>query len=139
MPIISDFDLTWIDFIQILVIPVLLPALVGLATRWEPIGNWPTLGKRAALAALALLSQVLTELVKSATTGAEYNLWNALFLGVVAFFIAELGYRGLYKAPIKREEPLPEPVITDLIDGVATLEVQVSSPTTLASVIKGEK
>lgn len=98
--IIAPSALTWIDVVQILVIPVLLPALVGLATRWEPVGNLPTLGKRLILAGLALASQLLTDLIQSAANGTAYDLYGALFLGAVAILAAQLTYLGYYKAQV---------------------------------------
>ena len=116
--------LTWIDVVQILVIPVLLPALVGLATRWQPIGNLPTLAKRSILIGLALLSQILTDLGQAVTNGTAYDLYGALFLGAVAAIGAELAYQGLYKAPIA-------PRTADPVSPFA-------APVTLASKIAGQ-
>ena len=118
--LVAPNTLTWIDVVQILVIPVLLPALVGLATRWQPIGNLPTLAKRSILIGLALLSQILTDLGQAVTNGTAYDLYGALFLGAVAAIGAELAYQGLYKAPIAAADPA------------------VGAPATIASKIAGQ-
>lgn len=94
--------ITIIDVLQLLVLPVLLPALVGLATRWEPVGNLPTLAKRLILAGLALGSQVLTEFIQAGEAYTLNTLYWSLFLGGIAILTAELAYQGWYKAPSSR-------------------------------------
>lgn len=126
--------ITIIDVLQLLVLPVLLPAVVGLATRWEPVGNLPQLAKRLILAGLALTTQILTEFLQAVGSGAEYGLnefyWS-LFLGAIAILTAELTYQGIYKAAIVN---VPEPKATRSKSPVIAPE-----PVTLASVIGGRK
>lgn len=124
-------SITIIDVLQLLVLPVLLPALVGLATRWEPVGNLPQLGKRLTLAALALGSQILTELVQAGDGYTLDTFYWSLFLGGIAILTAELSYQGLYKAAIVK---VPEPTSTR-----AKSPVVPPAPITLASVIQGQK
>lgn len=138
-----------IDILQLLVLPVLLPAVVGLATRWQPVGNLPTLAKRLILAALALTTQILTEFLQAVGNGTEYNLntlyWS-LFLGGIAILTAELAYQGWYKAPIQKTTP-PEPVEVQLTptgrvsksQPALSAVVEQAAPVTLASVIGGQK
>ena len=140
--------ITIIDVLQLLVLPVLLPALVGLATRWQPIGNLPTLAKRLILASLALTTQILTEFIQSVTSTGDYpkeTLYWSLFLGGIAILTAELAYQGWYKAPIKRTVP-SEPVEVQLTptgrvsktQPALSAVVEQANPVTLASVIQGK-
>lgn len=123
-------SITIIDVLQLLVLPVLLPALVGFATRWQPVGDLPTLAKRLILAGLALGTQILTEFLQA---GDDYSLnafyWS-LFLGGVAILTAELAYQGWYKAPIKT---------VSSVKPVAGKGYAIVPPATLASVIAGKK
>lgn len=125
-------SITITDVLQLLVLPVILPAIVGLATRWEPVGNLPTLAKRLILALLALASQILTEFLQATTNGVGYTLdtfyWS-LFLGAVAILGAELSYQGLYKAPISKV-----PTFHQTSKGYEVVPAR-----TLATVIGGKK
>lgn len=127
-------SITIIDVVQLLVLPVLLPALVGLATRWEPVGNLPTLAKRLILAGLALATQILTEFLQAVGNGTEYTLdtlyWS-LFLGGIAILTAELAYQGWYKAPLAQV-----PTVTTAKSGKG---YEVVPAPTLASVIGGKR
>jgi hypothetical protein len=81
------------------VIPVLLPALVGIINKVTP-GAWPPFVKRLLLALTALAQSVGLEFLASYDHHTTYDIWSALFLGVVAYAVAELTYQGFYKAPV---------------------------------------
>lgn len=148
--VIGPTAVNWVLVVQVLVIPVVLPGLVGIVTRWQVVGDLPTLGKRAILAGLALVSQILTEMLQSAQLDRPYDLWLALFLGGVAYLIAEGTYQKFYKAPVEKTVPAePLPVVIESTSGagvnkskiapdlVATIEQ--AQPKTLATIIGGKQ
>lgn len=138
--------ITLIDVLQLLVLPVLLPALVGLATRWEAVGNLPTLAKRLILAFLALTSQILTEFIQAGDGYTLNAFYWSLFLGGIAILTAQLAYQGWYKAPIQ-VTTTAEPVTVNLtptgrvskVQPELSAVVEQSNPVTLASMIGGQK
>jgi pheromone shutdown protein TraB len=127
--------ITIIDVLQLLVLPVLLPALVGLATRWQPVGNLPTLAKRLILAGLALGSQVLTEFIQAGEAYTLNTLYWSLFLGGIAILTAELAYQGWYKAPVKTVASVQ---VATVASKGKTAGYVVVPPKTLASIIQGK-
>lgn len=86
------FDVPVIPVLQ-LVIAVLLPVLVGLVTtRTTSPGR-----KAVLLAALAVVSSLLTELAAALTAGEVYNLGLALVYGLGTFLVAVATHYGLLK------------------------------------------
>jgi hypothetical protein len=127
--------ITIIDVLQLLVLPVLLPALVGLATRWQPVGNLPTLAKRLILAGLALGSQVLTEFIQAGGGYTLNTLYWSLFLGAIAILAAELSYQKWYKAPVRTVASVEPVTVSSKTKAAGYVVVP---PKTLASIIQGK-
>jgi len=90
-------SVSWIDLVTLLVLPVLLPLLVGYVTKVQTV---PTFWKRMILAGLALLTTVLTELVQSVVAGIPYDIGITILWAVVIYIAAEATYHGFLKAPI---------------------------------------
>ena len=127
--VISEFDITFIDVLRLLIIPVLLPALVGAVSR---VTTWPAFVKRFSLAFLALASNVGLEFLAASDSGQAYNLWWALFLGVIAYAVAELTFQGFYKAPLSK------PIDVGTYTGSSPVDISSLPPKTLAGVIAGK-
>lgn len=84
-----------IELVQVLglVAGVILPVLVGLVTTRTTHSGV----KAALLAGLAVLTNILTELVEALNTGSPYDLGSALLLGLGTFVIAVATHYGLWK------------------------------------------
>lgn len=95
--------MSWIDITTLLVLPVILPLLVGFFTKAELPAFW----KRLALFTLTFLTTALTEVVETVSTGAAYTSDMAIF-ALVKFFatylLAEGTYHGFLKAPLVAPE-----------------------------------
>lgn len=72
---------------------VILPLIVGLVTTRVTSAGL----KAVLLAALALVSQLATELVASINAGTPYDLGTALILGLGTFLIATGTHYGFWK------------------------------------------
>lgn len=86
----------WIDLVSLIVLPLVLPALVGLVSN----SSWSTLWKRLTLGGLSLVTSVLTGVVQAITTGTKYDIGWAVAQFVATWGLAELTYYGILKAPI---------------------------------------
>lgn len=86
------FDVPLIPVLQ-LVLGVVLPVLVGLVTtRATSAGR-----KAVLLAALSVVTSLLTELIGALQAGTVYNLGLALVLGLGTFIVAVATHYGLLK------------------------------------------
>lgn len=84
-----------IDLAQVigLLLGVVLPLLVGLVTKRTTNSGL----KAALLAGLALVSNLLTELLASINAGTPFDLGTALITGLGAFVVAVSVHYGLLK------------------------------------------
>lgn len=89
------------------------PLLVGLVTRKTTDRRL----KAVLLALLAVLSQLLVELAEALQNGTEYNLGQALVLGLVSFIIAVGTHYGLLE-PTGLAEKAQKSLVTDSADRV---------------------
>ena len=87
-----EFDVPLIPVLQ-LVLGVLLPVLVGLVTTRATRPG----AKAVLLAALSVLTSLLTELIGALQAGTVYNLGLALILGLGTFIVAVATHYGLLK------------------------------------------
>lgn len=87
-----EFDVPLIPVLQ-LVLGVLLPVMVGLVTTRATRPG----AKAVLLAALSVLTSLLTELVGALQAGTVYNLGMALVLGLGTFIVAVATHYGLLK------------------------------------------
>ena len=87
------FTLSTVQVIGTLVVPVLLPVLVGLVTKQATNPGV----KAVLLAALSLLTSVLTSYVNTVSGGAVFDLGQALVLTVPTFATAVATHYGLWK------------------------------------------
>lgn len=101
MPVIIS-SVSWVDVVSTLVLPLLLPTIIGLVSN----SKWPTFWKRMALGGLTLITTVLTNLVESAVTGAPYDIGWGLIQFLATWGLAELAYYNLLKAPLEPTEPV---------------------------------
>lgn len=86
------FDIPLVTVLQ-LVLGVVLPVLVGLLTT-----TLTSPGTKAVLlAALAVVSSLLTELIGALQTDSVYNLGLALLTGLGTFIVAVATHYGLLK------------------------------------------
>lgn len=87
-----QFSFSWIGVLT-LVVTVILPILVGLATT-----RLTSPGKKAVvLAILAALTGFLAELLNALVTGTSYDLFVGLITAFTAFLIAVAMHFGLWK------------------------------------------
>lgn len=87
------FTLDPVTVISQLVIPVFLPVLVGVVTKYS---TRPGI-KATLLAGLTLASQVLMEYVTATTAGTIFDLGQALTATIPAFTISVATHYGLWK------------------------------------------
>lgn len=87
-----EFDVPLVPVLQ-LVLGVLLPVLVGLVTTRATSSG----AKAVLLAALSVVTSLLTELVGALQAGTVYNLGFALVLGLGTFIVAVATHYGLLK------------------------------------------
>jgi hypothetical protein len=86
------FDIPLFLILQV-VAGTLLPLLVGLVTKRET-----SPGRKAVLlAALSVLTSLLTEIASALQTGVVYNLGTALLASLVTFLVAVGTHYGLWK------------------------------------------
>ena len=87
------FDVSVIQLVQLFVLPVLLPILVGLVTtRVTDSGKKATL-----LLALSVVSALITEWVNAAVNNVSYNLGQGLLLAFITFVTGVALHYGLLK------------------------------------------
>lgn len=86
------FDIPLIAVLQ-LVLGVVLPVLVGLVTTKVTSPG----SKAVLLAALSVVTSLLTELIGAMLSTTEYNLGLALVLGLGTFIVAVSTHYGLLK------------------------------------------
>jgi len=87
------FDVSVITVVQLFVLPVLLPILVGLVTtRVTDSGKKATL-----LLALSVVSALITEWVNAAVLEVTYNLGQGLLLAFITFVTGVALHYGLLK------------------------------------------
>ncbi len=87
------FDVPLWQVLQILA-GTILPLVVGLVTTRLTASN----KKAVLLVVLSVGTSLLTELGAALQTGAEYNLGNALLLGLVTFIVGVAAQFGVWKA-----------------------------------------
>jgi hypothetical protein len=139
-------SISWVDIVSTLVLPLILPTLVGLATN----SKWPTLAKRLSLGGLTLIATVLQNLVEAAVSNTPYDIGMGLVQFLATWGLAELAYYGLLKAPITVSEPqlieatpvpddldsLTKAQLVNFIQNVPVATVSVADPPkSIASVI----
>lgn len=88
-----QFDLNWLQIVQFVVLPVLLPALVGLVTTTNVNG----LGKSLLLLGLSQVGAGLTTLVDVSISGGSFNVGNWLLNGAVVALTAVATHYGFLK------------------------------------------
>ena len=76
-----------------LLISTVLPLLVGLVTTRVTHSGW----KAVVLAALALVTAILTELAAAVNAGVAFDLGTALLLAIPTFLIAVGMHFGIWK------------------------------------------
>lgn len=86
------FDVSGWQLLQ-MVVTVLLPVIVGLVTTRA---TDPAL-KALLLAALSIITNLLTEMLDAVNAGDPYNLGTALVSGVFSFIVAVGMHYGFYK------------------------------------------
>lgn len=87
-----SFTFSWVLFLQ-LVTAVLIPVVVGIVTT-----KATNSGRKAIyLAALALVSSLLLEILNAAETGTAYDVGQGLFLFLPTFVIAVATHYGFWK------------------------------------------
>lgn len=87
-----EFNFNVIDLVGYLIIPVVLPLLVGLVTTKETNGN----RKAIMLASLAMVTSLLTQALSAWQAGTPYDLWVGLLGVVPTFVIAVATHYGLW-------------------------------------------
>lgn len=87
-----SFTFSWVLFLQ-LVTAVIIPVVVGVVTT-----KATNPGRKAIyLAALALVSSLLLEILNAAQTGTAYDVGQGLFLFLPTFVIAVATHYGFWK------------------------------------------
>lgn len=139
-------SITWVDIVSILVLPFLLPSIVG----WVSTQNWASLAKRLALGALSLVGVLLTALVDAVANGQPFDLGITLLQFAVTWYAGEKAYEKILKAPLTPAPPALEIVgtpvnaakltkaeLVELVENPASIEVGVQpSPVSIASIIQ---
>lgn len=87
------FDLPGYDLVNVLVLPVLMPIIVGLVTTRVTSSGV----KAVLLAGLTLVSQLLAEWLGAVDAGEVFNLGQALVFTAPAFAISVATHYGLWK------------------------------------------
>lgn len=87
------FGFSIIEIIGVLVIPVLLPILVGLVTKTVTSGGT----KAILLATLTLVNQILVQGVEAIKGTGTFDVGKALVLLAPAFAISVASHYGLWK------------------------------------------
>lgn len=91
----------------------IFPLLVGLVTKRTTDRRL----KAVLLALLAVLSQLLVEVAEALQNGSEYNLGQALVMGLVSFLVAVGTHYGLLE-PTGLTEKAQKTLVTDSDDRV---------------------
>lgn len=125
------FTADWAAVLQMFVIPVAFPSIVGLVSN----SNWPTLVKRLTLGVLILLGNILAAVAGALNTGATINLFELAFQWLMSWGIAELIYWGIYKAPITKPSVVETPIETQSTDVKAYTKTELVG---LVSQVTGE-
>lgn len=87
------FDLSVIQVVQLFVLPVLLPLLVGLVTKTVTSSGL----KATLLLGLSVLTSLITEAINAAQWGETYNLSMGLLLAFTTFVTGVAIQYGLWK------------------------------------------
>jgi hypothetical protein len=137
-------SITWVDIVSILVLPFLLPSIVG----WVSTQAWPTLAKRLSLGVLSLLGVLLTGLVDAVANGQPFDIGITLLQFAVTWYAGEKAYEKILKAPITAAPTLEivgTPVdaskmtkaqLVELVEQPASIELTAQQPTSIASIIQ---
>lgn len=86
---------SWVLIVQYIVLPVILPLLVGLVSN----SKWSTLAKRLSLGVLTLIGSVATGIIGAAQTNTSYDVGMAVFSWLLTWGVAELAYWKLLSVP----------------------------------------
>lgn len=87
------FDLSVWQVLQLFVIPVFLPVLVGLVTKFTTSASL----KSILLLGLSVLTALLTELVTAVNAGEVYNLGMGLLMALITFVTGVAIHFGLWR------------------------------------------
>lgn len=107
------FDLDVVQVVQLFVLPVLLPLLVGLVTTRVTSPN----RKSVLLLALSVITALVTELINAVSAGDPYNLGMGLFMAFVTFVSGVALHYGLFKPTGVSEKVADAGVTTKPVDG----------------------
>lgn len=116
-------SVSWVAVLQLLVLPILFPVVVGLVST----SKWSTLAKRLSLGGLTLLSSVFAQLVQSATDKTPIDIGALILQFLLTWGLAELAYWKLIKVPATTT-----PTTTLNLDGSTTY----TPPTSVASIVQ---
>ena len=87
------FAFSWLLLLQVLV-STLLPLLVALISTTMTSGS----RKAVLLLALSALTSLLAQLADALTSGRPFDLFTALVMALVGFFVAVATHFGIWKA-----------------------------------------
>ncbi len=89
-------SVNWADVIQMLILPIVLPAVVGLVSK----STWPTLAKRLTLGGLTLATTILTAVGEYLVTATPIDIGSIFLQWLLTWGLGELTYYGIFKAPV---------------------------------------
>lgn len=117
------FTADWAALIQLFIIPIGFPTIVGLVSN----SNWSQLAKRLTLGGLILVGNVVTAVGGSLATGATINVFDLVMQWLLSWGVAELMYWKLYKATITKPVVIETPIETPKVDVDAYTKPQLLS------------
>jgi hypothetical protein len=117
------FSFSVVDLVGTIIVPVVLPLLVGLVTTRET-----NAGRKAILlAVLAAVASLCTQAVEAWQSGRSFDLWAALLLVVPTFVIAVATHYGIWK-PTGASSALQAVGAHQVIDSTSTVTADDPAP-----------